>query len=231
MKKEYEIILTRINNQIKEMEEKLVKLKKEYQEKCEEYNDIYSTRCIIVEEWRDINNEIDELRKKLLLKEYKKHELFSYMIYGTGIAAALGIIEGSAIIGSAVPADAAFITLMSSVGIGLSSQAIGEFKNNGKSKKVNREVSDNKEMIELNKKKDDKEKELEEINEKVDRISKEKESTYLEQNNCINNLNLMELFKLELIYLVNSGNTNSIEESKEKKLYEKPMMRIRKKED
>ena len=231
MKKEYEIILTRINNQIKEMEEKLVKLKKEYQEKCEEYNDIYSTRCIIVEEWRDINNEIAELRKKLLLKEYKKHELFSYMVYAAGIAASLGLIEGSVIIGSAVPVDAAFITLMSSIGVGLSSQAIGEFKNNGKNKKVNREISENNEMIDLNKKKDDKEKELEELSEKLEIVRREMKSTSLAQNSCEKELNLMELFKLELIYLVNSSNTNYMEESKEKKEYYKPMMRIRKKED
>ena len=231
MKKEYEVLLNRINNQIKEMEEKLVKLKKEYQEKNKEFIEFHNNKYIIEQELGEINNQIDNLKKKLLLKEFKKHELFSYMIYGTGIAAALGIIEGSAIIGSTVPVDAAFITLMTSICIGLSSQAIGEFKNNGKSKKVNREVSDNKEMIELNKKKDDKEKELEEINEKVDRISKEKESTYLTQSDCENNLNLMELFKLELIYLVNSKNANSIEESIEKKEYYKPMMRIRKKED
>ena len=153
------------------------------------------------------------------------------MVYGTGIAAALGIIEGSAIIGSAVPVDAAFITLMSSVGVGLSSQAIGEFKNNGKNKKVNREVSDNKEMIELNKKKDDKEKELEELSEKLEIVRREMKSTSLAQNSCEKELNLMELFKLELIYQVNSDINNCIEESKEKKPYEKPMMRIRRKED
>ena len=61
MKKEYEVLLTRINNQIKEMKEKLVKLKKEYQEKCEEYNDIYGGKCIVEKELEDINTEINKI--------------------------------------------------------------------------------------------------------------------------------------------------------------------------
>lgn len=231
MKKEYEIILTRINNQIKEMEEKLVKLKKEFQEKCAEYNNVYEDKNVIETELENINNEISELKKDLLSKEYKKNRAISLGVYSAGFAVTLGIIEGSVIISNSVPLDATLIIPTTSIVIGLASQVVGEIKNDVQSKKIKKIFSENKKMIDLNKKKEVKEKQFKEQEGKVERIKQEKERAYLAQDNCENDLNLMELFKLEFIHLVSSGNTNSIEESKEKKPYEKPMMRIRKKED
>lgn len=231
MKKEYELLLNMVNNQIKDFEEKLVKLKREYQEKCAEYNNVYRDKYTIETELESIDNEISELKKDLLSKEYKKNRALSLGVYSAGFAATLGMIEGSIILGNSAPLEAALIIPMVSIGIGLTSQVVGEFKYNGGSKKVNRKISENNEMIDLNKKKEVKEKQFKEIEEKVERLGQEKERAYLAQDNCKNDLNLMELFKLEYLHLVNSGNTNSIEESKEKKPYEKPMMRIRRKED
>ena len=228
MKKEYEVLLNRINNQIKEYEEKLVKVKKENREKNKELIEFYNNKYIKeAEKISDLLRIIKAFNAVMYYEDiriYRDHKNMTNRLNNCEQA----------------NTDKIFLTAAKQVKdieklyeldmVDLLDDKL-KVENNGKNKKVNREVSDNKEMIELNKKKDDKEKELEELSEKLEIVRREMKSTSLAQNSCEKELNLMELFKLELIYQVNSDINNCIEESKEKKPYEKPMMRIRRKED
>lgn len=226
MEKEYNDLIVKLNNQIKEVKEKISFLEKSYEEKNREYDESIKNKETVEKEIENIKKIIHRLTEEILEKEYQKYQTTSYFIYAIGLAASLGIVEGNAIMGNVIPIDISAMTLGTSCGLGLITQAVGEIKVNRKKMKI---IGKDEQFLELNHSLLDRQTDYEIIDKQIKNTHDELEKISLSKEKYIDCLDSLEteMFKNQIIALVNEENVDK-EVIKSKKVYEKPMMRIRK---